>query len=86
AIYAVVSLSVGYVSYRRGRVPLMSSIIAPLVGDSPRSDSVGARLIDGLAIIATLFGTAASLGIGALQIGRGVEIVSGWSAPGNTVA
>ncbi|HAY87064.1 MAG TPA: choline transporter, partial [Micrococcus luteus] len=31
-------------------------------------------------------GTAASLGIGALQIGRGVEIVSGWSAPGNTVA
>ncbi|OFT28069.1 choline transporter [Micrococcus sp. HMSC30C05] len=86
AIYAVVGLSVGYVSYRRGRVPLMSSIIAPLFGDSQRSDSVGARLIDGLAIIATLFGTAASLGIGALQIGRGVEIVSGWSAPGNTVA
>ena len=86
AIYAIVGLSVGYVSYRRGRVPLMSSIIAPLFGDSQRSDSVGARLIDGLAIIATLFGTAASLGIGALQIGRGVEIVSGWSAPGNTVA
>ncbi|EEI78156.1 TPA: BCCT family transporter [Corynebacterium striatum] len=33
-----------------------------------------ALIIDGLAIIATLFGTAASLGIGALQIGRGVEV------------
>lgn len=29
------------------------------------------------AIVATLFGTSASLGIGAMQIGRGVEIVGG---------
>ena len=33
-----------------------------------------------------LGGTAATLGIGALQMGRGVEIVSGWSAKGNTLA
>ncbi|EGT5590525.1 TPA: hypothetical protein JAJ60_001773 [Corynebacterium striatum] len=39
-----------------------------------QADSVPALIIDGLAIIATLFGTAASLGIGALQIGRGVEV------------
>ena len=79
AIYAVVGLAVAYVSYRRGRVPLMSSILMPLFGRGHRTDSFGARLIDSLAIIATLFGTAASLGIGALQIGRGVEIVTGWS-------
>ena len=85
AIYAVVGLSVAYISYRRGRVPLMSSIITPLWGSS-RSDSIPARLIDALAIIATLFGTAASLGIGALQIARGVEIVSGLGETGNTVA
>lgn len=71
AIYAVVGLAVAYVSYRRGRVPLMSSILQPFMG-AKGTDSVPARIIDGLAIIATLFGTAASLGIGALQIGRGV--------------
>lgn len=85
AIYAVVGLSVAYVSYRRGRVPLMSSILKPFLGEKG-TDSLGARIIDGLAIIATLFGTAASLGIGALQIGRGVEVVSGWTPAGNALA
>ena len=85
AIYAIVGLCVSYVSFRRGRVPLMSSILMPLFGNRS-SDSLPARIIDGLAIIATLFGTAATLGIGALQIGRGVELVSGWSTTGNTAA
>ena len=75
AIYAIVGLAVAYVSYRRGRVPLMSSILMPLFGNKD-TDSWQGRLIDGLAIIATLFGTAATLGIGALQISRGVEVVS----------
>ncbi len=85
AIYAIVGLSVAYVSYRRGRVPLMSSILTPLF-KNPSSKSVPARIIDSLAIIATLFGTAASLGIGALQISAGVEVVSGWSPEGNALA
>lgn len=85
AIYAIVGLSVAYVSYRRGRVPLMSSILMPLIGGGG-STSTPARIIDGLAIIATLFGTAATLGIGALQIAAGVEVVSGWSPEGNTLA
>lgn len=84
AIYAIVGLAVGYVSYRRGRVPLMSSILMPLFGKD--SGSVPGRIIDAMAIIATLFGTAASLGIGALQIARGVQIVTGWSPAGNTAA
>ncbi|MCZ9308922.1 BCCT family transporter [Corynebacterium uberis] len=82
AIYAVVGLAVGYVSYRRGRVPLMSSILTPLWGTRP----VASRLIDAMAIVATLFGTAASLGIGALQISHGVEVVTGWSPAGNALA
>jgi choline/carnitine/betaine transport len=86
AIYAVVGLAVAYVSYRRGRVPLMSSILMPLFNRGEDPKSFGARLIDSLAIIATLFGTAASLGIGALQIGQGVQIVTGWSTEGNAVA
>ncbi|KXB56438.1 transporter, betaine/carnitine/choline family [Corynebacterium sp. CMW7794] len=85
AIYAVVGLAVAYVSYRRGRVPLMSSILMPLFG-AKSTDSWQGRIIDGLAIIATLFGTAASLGIGAMQISQGVTVVSGWSPTGNALA
>lgn len=85
AIYAIVGLAVAYVSFRRGRVPLMSSILTPLFRN-PSTTSWQARVIDGLAIIATLFGTAASLGIGALQIAAGVEVVSGWSPAGNALA
>ncbi|MDO4665132.1 MAG: BCCT family transporter [Actinomycetaceae bacterium] len=84
AIYAIVGLAVAYVSFRKGRVPLMSSILEPMFGWE--SKAWGARLIDGLAIIATLFGTAASLGIGALQITRGMEIMGGLGRLGNTVA
>ncbi|WP_442864266.1 BCCT family transporter [Arthrobacter sp. ATA002] len=76
AIYALVGAAVAYGTHRRGRVPLMSSIFAPLLGRS-RTAGLAGRAIDMFAIVATLFGTAASLGIGALQIGRGVEIVSG---------
>lgn len=84
AIYAIVGLAVAYASYRRGKVPLMSAVVTSLW--SGRTDTIGARIIDALAIIATLFGTAASLGIGALQIARGVEIVAGWGPTGNTLA
>lgn len=84
AFYAIVGLAVGYASFRKGRVPLMSSILSPLWGGDSKSPQ--ARIVDGMAIIATLFGTASSLGLGALQIGRGVEIVSGWSPQGNALA
>lgn len=84
AFYALVGVGVGYASFRKGRVPLMSSILTPIFGGDSTKPS--ARLIDGLAIFTTLFGTAASLGLGALQIGKGVEIVSGWGTTGNTLA
>lgn len=76
AVYALVGAAVAYGSYRRGRVPLMSSIFTPLLGKK-RVEGAPGRLIDMFAIVATLFGTSASLGIGAMQIGRGVEIVGG---------
>ena len=76
AIYGLVGAAVAYGAFRRGRVPLMSSILTALLGKK-RVDGVAGRLVDMFAIVATLFGTAASLGIGASQIGRGVEIVAG---------
>lgn len=84
AFYGIVGLAIGYVSFRKGRVPLMSSILTPLFGGD--NQSFFSRCVDGMAIIATLFGTAASLGIGAMQISRGAELVSGWSFEGNAVA
>lgn len=84
AFYGIIGLAIGYVSFRKGRVPLMSSILTPVFGGE--STSFWARMVDGMAIIATLFGTAASLGIGAMQITSGVKLVTGWSDLGNTFA
>ncbi|MDO5044646.1 MAG: BCCT family transporter [Coriobacteriia bacterium] len=82
--YAIVGLSVGYASYRKGRVASMSSVFFPLFHTN--IEGWGPRLIDGLAIIATLFGTAASLGIAALQISHGITLISGFGLEGNTLA
>jgi choline/carnitine/betaine transport len=84
AIYAVVGLAVAYGVYRRGRTQLISSAFAPLIGEH-RTNGVAGRVIDILAIFATLFGSAASLGLGTLQIASGLEIVSGIGEVGNGV-
>jgi choline/carnitine/betaine transport len=72
AIYAVVGLAIAYSTFRRGRRQLISSAFAPLLGET-RTDGPFGKAIDILAIFATLFGSAASLGLGALQIGGGLE-------------
>ena len=81
AIYAVVGLAIAYGTFRRGRRQLISSAFAPLFGASAPTGAFG-KAIDILAIFATLFGSAASLGLGALQIGGGLEIVGGFMALG----
>jgi choline/carnitine/betaine transport len=83
AIYAVVGLAIAYGVYRRGRMQLISSAFEPLLGK--RANGMGGKVIDMLAIFATLFGSAASLGLGALQIRSGLHIVGGVSETGNTV-
>ena len=84
AMYALVGGAVAYAAYRRGRTLLMSSIFQRLFG-ARRTDGLAGKLVDIFAIIATLFGTAAALGIAALQIGEGVVIISGASELTNTV-
>ena len=84
AFYALVGGAIAYGAFRRGRTPLISSIFAPLLGEGRTAGPLG-RTIDVFAIIVTLFGTAASLGLGALQIGHGVELVSGIGELGNGV-
>lgn len=74
AIYIVMSLAIAYFSFRRGMPPLISSTFYPLIGDRVRGP-IGAT-IDVLAIFATVFGVATSLGLGALQIAGGVSSVA----------
>lgn len=72
AIYAVVGLGIAYSTYRRRRRQTISAVFTPLIGEK-HANGVGGRVIDVLAIIATVFGSAASLGLGALQIGSGFQ-------------
>ena len=71
AMYAVVGLALAYFSFRHGRANLISSTFFPLLGK--RTEGGTGRAIDTFAILATLFGSATSLGLGALQINSGLN-------------
>ena len=81
AFYALVGGAIAYSAYRRGRAPLISALFEPVFPGS--THRVLGRLIDIFAIIVTLFGTAVSLGIGALQIESGFRAVTGLGPMGD---
>lgn len=83
-LYALVGGALAYSTYRRGRPSLLSSTYRSLLGSKPHEGFVG-RIIDMMAIIATLFGTAATLGLSATQISQGVQIISGASEITNNI-
>lgn len=72
-IYIVMSLSIAYFSFRRGMPPLISSCFYPLLGNGIYKTP--GRIIDILAVFATVFGITTSLGLGALQITSGLSSV-----------
>lgn len=84
AIYSLVGGAVAYGAYRRGRPLLMSSIFRTLFGER-QTDGLAGKLVDIFAVVATLFGTAAALGIAAMQIGSGVQLVTGLDEVTTTV-
>ncbi|BCJ60843.1 choline transporter [Micromonospora endophytica] len=75
AIYAVVALALAYSTFRRGRQNRISAAFRPVLGD--HADGAAGRVIDLLAVFATVFGTATSLGLGALQVAAGLDLVAG---------
>lgn len=72
AMYAIVGLGMAYGSFRLGRPQLFSSMFSSIFGERA-THGWGGRVINILAILATLFGSACSLGLGALQIGGGLQ-------------
>lgn len=71
AMYAVVGLAMAYGTFRLGRTQLFSSMFTSVFGRR-FVNGAGGRVINILAILATLFGSACSLGLGAIQIGGGL--------------
>jgi len=81
AIYAVVALSLALFSFNKGLPLTMRSVFYPILGE--RVWGWPGHVIDILAVFATLFGLATSLGLGAQQATAGLSYLFG--IPGDEV-
>ncbi|MCE7028369.1 BCCT family transporter [Jiella avicenniae] len=75
AIYAVVALALAFFSYNWGLPLTMRSVFYPMLGD--KAWGWPGHVIDILAVFATLFGLATSLGFGAEQAVGGLNYLFG---------
>ena len=75
AVYAVVGLSLSFFCYNKSLPLLMRSALYPIFGE--RIWGWPGHIVDILAIFATLFGLATSLGYGAEQASGGIRYLSG---------
>ncbi|MFF3225225.1 BCCT family transporter [Nocardia suismassiliense] len=76
AIYGIVGLALAYAGFRKGRGNRLSAAFVPLLGER-RAQGWAGQAIDLLAVFATVFGTATSLGLGALQVAKGLQLTAG---------
>lgn len=81
ANYAIVALPLAYMQFRKNKPGLISSIFIPLLGEEKVAGPIG-KIIDILAIFATVAGVATSLGLGTLQINAGLNYL--FNIPINT--
>lgn len=81
AIFAICGLALAYFQFRKGLPFLISSSFQPILGDKIHGP-IG-KTIDILAVFATIFGIATSLGLGAGQIVGGLNYIFG--IPSNTL-
>ena len=73
AIYAVVGLSLAFFTYNKDLPLTIRSAFYPLIGD--RAWGWPGHFVDTLAVVATLFGLATSLGLGAQQAASGLHFL-----------
>ncbi|MEV5883942.1 BCCT family transporter [Streptomyces sp. NPDC052020] len=83
AIYGIAGLALAYAGFRKGRGNRLSAAFVPLLGGR-RAASWQGKVIDLLAVFATVFGTATSLGLGALQVAKGFDLTTGVTATRTT--
>ena len=70
-IYAIVALSLAFFAFNRGLPLSFRSVFYPILGN--RIEGWIGDLIDTLAVLATLFGLATSLGLGVKQVSAGLN-------------
>ncbi|MEH0155921.1 BCCT family transporter [Limibacter armeniacum] len=76
AVYALVGMALAYFTFNR-KLPLaIRSVFYPILGE--RIHGRIGDVIDVLAVVATLFGLASSLGLGVQQVGAGMEYLFGF--------
>ncbi len=75
AIYAVVGLALAFFCYNKQLPLTLRSALYPLLGE--RVWGWPGHLVDVLAVLATLFGLATSLGLGAKQASAGLHFIFG---------
>lgn len=83
AIYVVVGLALAYAVHRKGRPLSIRWALEPLLGDRVRGWP--GDLVDGVAIVGTVFGVATSLGLGVKQISAGLVHLGAIDQPSNGV-
>ncbi len=74
--YAVIAMPMAYYQFRRNSPGLISSLFIPLVGQKAVDGAFG-KIVDVLAIFATLAGITTSLGLGTLQLNSGLNAIMG---------
>lgn len=75
AIYICMALPLAYFHFRHGLPMAPRSLLYPLIGDSIKGWA--GHVVDIIATVGTLFGVGTSLGLGAMQINAGLEMLTG---------
>ncbi|MBC3804209.1 BCCT family transporter [Acetobacterium fimetarium] len=83
-IFAIGGLGLAYFQFRKNLPFLISSAFYPLIGEKIHGP-IG-KTIDILAVFATIFGVATSLGLGSTQIATGLEYIWGIKSSPLTVS
>lgn len=73
-IYSILALAMAYFKFRKDAPGLISAIFYPILKEKVNGP-IG-KAIDVLAIFATVFGVATSLGLGAMQISGGYSVLT----------
>ena len=73
-IYALIALALAYFKFRKEAPGTISATFYPLLGD--RVEGPIGKTIDTIAVFATVFGVATSLGLGAIQINGGLSYLN----------
>lgn len=74
-IYAVIGLTLAYFTFNRGLPLSIRSAFYPILGE--RIHGFWGNVVDTLAVVATLFGVATSLGLGVDQVNAGLNHLFG---------